>query len=79
MFFTTQDSQITVKEHVTSSNVIVKKSQIASFTKMKDNTEKVYAMKNQKEYPSPKLGSVKLSNDSNKVSINLLLEMLDIK
>ncbi|MFC3017426.1 hypothetical protein [Virgibacillus litoralis] len=78
MFFTTQNSPVIVKEHVTSSNVIVEKSEIA-FNQLKDSTERVYAVKNKKEYPSPKLGSVRLSNDSGKVSIDALLEMLDVK
>lgn len=78
MFFTAQNSPVIVNEHVTSGSMINKKNQIV-FTQPEGNTDKVYAIKNKKESPTTKLGSVRLTNDDNRVSIDVLLEMLEEK
>ncbi|MGP4108281.1 hypothetical protein [Virgibacillus sp. L01] len=77
MFFTAQTSPMTVNDHAVSGSVMIKKSEM--FNQPEGNTDNVYAMKNKKESPTRKLGSVSLTNDDNKVSIDLLLEMLEEK
>ncbi len=77
MFFSAQSNPVNVNEHAASESVMIKKSEM--FTQTKGKTDKVYAMISKKESPTRKLGSVRRTNDDNKVSIDVLLEMLEEK
>ncbi|MFB4166748.1 hypothetical protein [Virgibacillus sp. JSM 102003] len=77
MFFTAQNSPVIANEHAASRSVIIKKS--ALFTQPERKADKVYAMKKKQQSPTTKLGSVRLTNEDNRVSIDVLLEMLEEK
>lgn len=74
MFFIYQNNPISAGKHVVTYNSVMEKDEI-TFT----GQQKVYAIKTREKPTSMKLDSIMVTNDNNKVSIDVLLEMLDVK
>ncbi|WP_164668352.1 hypothetical protein [Virgibacillus doumboii] len=78
VFLTAGNEQVILDKHVESQNGVKVKNEI-TFDKQTSKTDKVYAMHTKKQSTSMKLDSIMVTNESDKVSIDVLLEMLDVK
>lgn len=76
VLFTNGNDAVPMGKHVESDDGIRVKQEM-TFDEQRNKTNKVYAMNNKKESISTKEDSIMVTKDSSKISIDVLLEMLD--